>query len=114
MFSISIPKHAIQIASAALIFGLLSPANASYRQGSVNVFPDFPTSTIADRAEAKSAYARNQPKLLTSRLPWLAPTGHRQPRRVDAPQSEGLSAWERQQLLFDRDLDRRLRICRGC
>ena len=52
--------------------------------------------------------------VLTSRLPWLAPVGHRQPRRADVPQSEALSAWERQQRQFDQELDRRLIICRGC
>jgi hypothetical protein len=114
MFRTSILKRSIRIASAALVFSLLSPANASYRHGSASVFPDLPTSTIADHADAKSAFARNQPKLLTSRLPWLAPTGHRQPSRADVPQSEGLSAWEREQQQFDRALDRMLKICRGC
>ena len=41
--------------------------------------------------------------------PWPAPTGHRQPRAVDAPQ----------ELNNDEDqifasLDRKLRICQGC
>jgi hypothetical protein len=112
MFSISILKHSIRIAgAAALVFGLLSPANASYRHGSVSVFPDLPTSTIAD---AKVAVARNRSKVLTSRLPWLAPIGHRQPGRAEVPQPSALSAWEREQQQFDRELDRRLWICRGC
>ncbi len=52
--------------------------------------------------------------MLTSRLPWLAPVGHRQPRRADVPQSEAVSAWERQQHELDQELDRKLIICRGC
>jgi hypothetical protein len=52
---------------------------------------------------------------LTSHSPWLAPVGHRQPTRADAPQGEELlSAWERQQIVLDVELDRRLVICRGC
>jgi hypothetical protein len=114
MFRISIPKHSIRIASAALVFGLLSPANASYRHGSVSVFPDLPISTTADHAGAKPAVAKNRPAVLTSRLPWLAPVGHRQPSQADVPQSEAVSAWERQQQQLDRELDRMLKICRGC
>jgi hypothetical protein len=51
---------------------------------------------------------------LTSHSPWLAPVGHRQPRKIDAPQNEVLSAWERQQQREAEELDRRLIICRGC
>jgi hypothetical protein len=47
-------------------------------------------------------------------LPWLAPTGHRQPARADVPQNEVLSAWEREQELLEAQLDRVLLICRGC
>ena len=52
---------------------------------------------------------------LTSHSPWLAPVGHRQPTRADLPQgAELLSDWERQQIVLDAELDRRLVICRGC
>lgn len=54
------------------------------------------------------------PAHATARLPWSAPVGHRQPHRADVPQSETVSAWERQQQRFDQELDRRLVICRGC
>lgn len=54
------------------------------------------------------------PAHATARLPWPAPVGHRQPHRADIPQSEAVSAWERQQQRLDRELDRRLIICRGC
>lgn len=47
-----------------------------------------------------------------ARLPWPAPVGHRQPRVSDVP-AEGLSGLERERWL-DRELDRKLVICRGC
>jgi hypothetical protein len=111
----SILNRSIRTAAAALVFvGLLSPANANYRHDSVSVFPDLPISTTADHADAKAAVARSRSLVLTSRLPWLAPVGHRQPHRADVPQSEAVSAWERQQQQFDQELDRKLIICRGC
>jgi hypothetical protein len=51
---------------------------------------------------------------LTSHLPWLAPVGHRQPRKMDVPENEALSPWERQQRRLDEELDRKLLICRRC
>ena len=85
-------KNRLTSATAAVVagvalFGLLSPAAAS---------------------------DQNDPAVLTSHSPWLAPTGHRQPTRADVPQNEVLSAWERQQQDFDVELDRKLIICRGC
>ena len=61
-----------------------------------------------------AASDQNNPAVLTSHSPWLAPIGHRQPTRADVPQNEVLSAWERQQQDFDVELDRKLIICRGC
>jgi hypothetical protein len=88
----STTKHSTSVAAAVaagvVLFGLLSPARATSNQ--------------------------NSPAVLTSHLPWLAPTGHRQPRRADAPQDEVLSAWEREQQDLDVELDRKLIICRGC
>jgi len=63
---------------------------------------------------AAAASDQNNPAVLTSHSPWLAPIGHRQPARADAPQSEVLSVWERQQQDFVVELDRKLIICRGC
>jgi hypothetical protein len=48
-----------------------------------------------------------------ARGPFAAPVGHRQPRAADIPQTEKTAADlrdERQQA----ELNRRLRICRGC
>jgi hypothetical protein len=98
-------KRSISTTVAGLLLvGLLSPANAAYRRGAVSIFPDLPINKTADQASI----------VLTSRLPWLAPVGHRQPRPGAVPQQESVSAWERQQLQFDRELDRKLIICRGC
>jgi hypothetical protein len=115
MSRISILKRSIRAAATALVLvSRLSPANAAYQHESVSVFPDLPISTTADRADAKAAVAKRRAIVLTSRLPWLAPVGHRQPHQADVPQSDAVSIWERQQLQFDRELDHRLIICRGC
>jgi len=101
----SILKRSLSAAAAVAVFAaLLSPANASYRQESIAVFPDLSISAATDRA----------PIVLTSRLPWLAPVGHRQPHQADVPPHEAVSAWEHQQQQFDQELDRKLIICRGC
>jgi hypothetical protein len=98
-------KRSLSAAGAVAVFAaLLSPANASYRQDAVAVFPDLSISAATDRA----------PIVLTSRLPWLAPVGHRQPHQADVPQQGAVSAWEHQQQQFDQELDRKLVICRGC
>jgi hypothetical protein len=105
MSRISILKRSIRTAVAGLVFvGLFSPANAAYQHDAVSVFPNLLISATADHAST----------VLTSRLPWLAPVGHRQPHRADVPQSEAVPAWERQQQQFDQELDRKLIICRGC
>jgi hypothetical protein len=91
MSTISILKRSTRFATVVttglVLFGLLSPATASNQ---------------------------NSPAVLTSHSPWLAPIGHRQPTRADVPQNEVLSAWEREQQVFDAELDRKLIICRGC
>ena len=87
--STSTTKHSVVAALVAgvALFGSLSPA---------------------------AAFDQNNPAVLTSHSPWLAPTGHRQPTRADVPQNEVLSAWEHQQQDLDVELDRKLIICRGC
>lgn len=105
MSRISILKRAIRTARAGLfLVGMLSPAHAAYQHDAVRVFPDLPISQTADHA----------PPVLTAQLPWLAPVGHRQPHQTDVPRDEAVWAWERQQQQFDRELDRKLIICRGC
>jgi len=72
----SILARSIRITTAALLsVGLLSPAHAA-----PDVFPDVAASTTTERV------------VPTSRLPWLAPVDHRQPRLAEVPRSEAMSA----------------------
>jgi hypothetical protein len=105
MSRISILKYVLNTARAGLVFvGMLSPAHAAYQQDAVSVFPDLPKTAVAVRSSA----------VLTARLPWLAPIGHRQPHQADVPHSEAISSWERRQQQLDQELDQKLIICRGC
>jgi|SRR5271156_2153683 len=90
-------KRSLSASAAVAIF-------AAYRQDTVAVFPDLSISAAKDRA----------PIVLTSRLPWLAPVGHRQPHQADVPPHEAVSAWEHQRQQVDQELDRKLIICGGC
>lgn len=91
MPTIAIPRHSIRFVAAvvagAVLFGLTPPAAAS---------------------------DQNNSAVLTSHLPWLAPTGHRQPTKADVLQEDTLSSWEQRQQVLDAELDRKLLICRGC
>src|ERR1700752_3144696 len=70
MFRTSILKHSVRAAAAAVVLaGLLSPANATA------IFPHPPTSAVPV----------HKPIVLTSRRPWIAPVGHRQPHQADVP-----------------------------
>jgi hypothetical protein len=105
MSRISMLERLIRTARAGLVFvGMLSPAHAAYQHDGLSVFPDLPKTESADHSS----------KVLTAHLPWLAPVGHRQPHQADVPQPKAVSAWERQQLQADRELDRKVIICRGC
>ena len=61
-----------------------------------------------------AASDQNSPAVLTSHLPWLAPTGHRQPTKADVRREGIFSMWEQRQQALDAALDRKLLICRGC
>lgn len=114
MFRISIQNRSIRAAAASLVLiALLSPANAAHQHDDASVLSDRPISATPDHAGNQAALARSRSMVLTSRLPWLAPVGHRQPRRDDVP-SSSTSEWERQQQQLDHELDRKLIICRGC
>jgi hypothetical protein len=116
MSRMSVLKHAINTATAGLVFvAMLSPAHAAaYQHESVGVYPDLPVSASAGHAKVKTPITRNASIALTSHRPWRAPVGHFQPRRDEVPQPEEVSEWERQQKQFNEELDRRLIICRGC
>jgi hypothetical protein len=105
MSRISILKRAINTARASLVIvGMVSPAHAACQHDAVSVFPDL----------SNTAPANHSSPVLTAHLPWLAPVGHYQPHRVDVPQPQAVSEWERQQQKSDQQLDRKLIICRGC
>jgi hypothetical protein len=78
-------RYAAVIATAVALSGVLSPMTA--------------------RAEPNTS-------ALTSHRPWLAPVGHRQPRRTEVPRDEAFVARERNQLTVDHVFDQSLTICR--
>ena len=102
-------RYAAVVAAGLVLFGLLSPTAVTAQQSASAV--SAPATDGARQAEA-ARLDRNGAKPLTSHSPWLAPVGHRQPRRADVPQDEASTARERQQFRLDRELDRKLIICR--
>ena len=102
--------YAAAIAASVVLFALLSPTTATAQQDRVSALTELSVGAAAKNANSHVAVAtpdRNGATALTSHLPWLAPVGHRQPRREDVPR-------ERQQQLLDKEIDRKLIICRDC
>jgi hypothetical protein len=109
--------YAAAVAASVVLFALLSPTTATAQQDRVSALTELSVGAAAKNANSHVAVAtpdRNGPTALTSHLPWLAPVGHRQPRREDVPQNEASSARERQQQLLDKEIGRKLIICRDC
>jgi hypothetical protein len=80
-------------AAATTVFAVLWPVTGvtQYAQATANKV------TAIDNGPAGLGLpGRNGAVTLTSHLPWLAPVGHRQPRKMDVPENEALSPWERQ------------------
>src|SRR6266566_8916002 len=93
---------------------LLSPTTVTAQQRA-SVATDLSVSATATDGGSHAVAAkpdRNGTTPLTSHLPWLAPVGHRQPQRADVPQDEASAARARQQFRMDKELDRKLIICR--
>ena len=86
----------------------------SHKNHSASVAAALVAVALSGPLSPAAAFDRNDPAVLTSHSPWLAPIGHRQPARADVPPDDVLSAWERQQQDLDVELDRRLVICRDC
>lgn len=63
----------------------------------------------AAQAEIATARPATIQPIDTSVKPWPAPTGHRQPHAADVSPNANLSAD-----LLELEVDRKLRICRGC
>jgi hypothetical protein len=103
-------RYAPAVAAGVVLFGLLSPAKATAQEDRISALTDLSVGATATVVTP----ARNRAMALTSHLPWLAPVGHRQPRRVDVPQDESLLAGEREQPRLHKELDRKLIICSNC
>jgi hypothetical protein len=61
---------------------------------------------LEDRAEARTS--------LTIEVARPAPVGHRQPRAADIPTGTPISPARAEQEQPDREIDEKLKICRGC
>jgi hypothetical protein len=110
-------RYAAALATCVVLMSWHWPPGAAAQQNGESAFSDLAVSgtTPNDNSDAAvGAPARNRDLALTSRLPWRAPIGHRQPRRADIELNETMSAWERQQDRVNKELDRKLLICRGC
>jgi len=107
-------RYAAVIAVGVVLFGLLSPTAVTAQQSASAVTNSSVSAPATDGAHQAAAARpdRNGAKSLTSHSPWLAPVGHRQPRRAEVPQDEAFAARERKQFRLDRELDRKLIICR--
>ena len=107
-------RYAATVAAGLVLFGLLSPTTVTAQQRASVVTDLSVSSTATDGASHALAAKpdRNGATALTSHLPWLAPVGHRQPRRADVPRDEAFSVRKRRQLRVDKELDRKLIICR--
>jgi hypothetical protein len=107
-------RYAAVVAAGLVLFGLLSPTTVTAQQRA-SVATDLSVSATATDGASHAVAAkpdRNGTTPLTSHLPWLAPVGHRQPRRADVPQEEACAARARQPFRLDKELDRKLIICR--
>jgi len=110
-------RYATAIATCIAVIGWYSPAGAAAQDSDVSFFPDLPVRSTPPNDNSDAVIGvqdRNRTLALTSRLPWRAPIGHRQPRRADIQLDDSISEWERQQDRLNRELDRKLIICRGC
>lgn len=106
--------YAAVVAAGLVLFGLLSPTAVTAQQ-SASAVTDLSVSAPATDGARHAVAARpdrNGATPLTSYSPWLAPVGHRQPRRADVTQDKASAARERQRYRLDRELDRKLIICR--
>ena len=110
-------RYAAALATCVVLIGLHWPAGAAAQQNSESAFPDLAVSGTTPNDDSDAGLGAPVPKrdlALTSRLPWRAPIGHRQPRRADTQLDDSISEWERQQDRLNKELDRKLIICRGC
>ena len=111
-------RYEVLVTAAALAFGLASTVLAADDRVTSNIVRvaggDSRTGSKAGKTVIVASDQKDDPKLRTSRRPWPAPTGHRQPRVKDIPENLRLSEFEPEQRWLDKELDRKLEICRGC
>ena len=108
-------RYAAAIAVCIPLIGEISSTEAAVRQDCMSVVPDLLFSGTSDTNRDEIGIpARTRALELTSRLPWRAPIGHRQPQQADVPQNSSISEWERQQKRLNEEFDRKLIICRRC
>jgi hypothetical protein len=69
----------------------------------------FVACVLALAAIADRAHAQPPARPMTIMAAWQAPVGHRQPRAEDVPFADPLAP-----SLAEQELDRALKICRGC
>lgn len=91
------PRAALRIA-ALLLPGLLIATGAAALE-----------TQVADR----TAGSTERPKVPVSK-PWPAPVGHRQPRAADIPADARMHEADAWLQRFNREIDGKLWICRGC
>jgi hypothetical protein len=70
----------------------------------------FAATALAGKSFADTSHTDQLP---LSR-PWPAPAGHHQPRTEDIDRSNPASSSKRQLQKWDRAIDGKLKICRGC
>ena len=112
-------RHRAALIATTLILGSAAPAFAANHEAESSI-------VLADaRAESAAGQNREGPCATPFRKenvarhfpvqkPWPAPVGHRQPRASDIPVNVQLSSAEREAQRLDRELDKKLVICRGC
>jgi hypothetical protein len=108
-------KYAAVVAAGVALFGLLAPPNATAQRSELCSLGDVSPSTPAADSNSEvrvSGFGQESDRDLTSRLPWLAPVGHRQPRLVDVPPDISVTPRERAQARLNAQLDQKLIICR--
>jgi hypothetical protein len=99
--------------TAALVLGASSTVLAASDTNKVSTAADALTGTN-HQSSGRRYTGLERAAMQAARLPWQAPLGHRQPRAMDVPDKVMAFPSELSEQQLDRELDRRLVICRGC
>jgi hypothetical protein len=107
-------KYAAVVAAGVALFGMPSPANAAAQRNGLNSVSSASASSPAAEGGSDahvSISGQDSARDLMSHLPWLAPVGHRQPRRADVPPEKSSSDRDRLQERPNAKIDQKLIIC---